>query len=169
MTAPRTKRLLRMGALVVIVAGVVATVLLWRSGSESAEPRGPMPLGNHQVCSDTIMVYVQKDEDMTRVAGALAGDTQIAKVVTETSQEVDDRYRRVFANQPELRDLLKPGRLGAVIHVVPSSGTRTRELADRLRTQVTEASRVEPIVRDEPVAGITVPPLPCPSSGEFPR
>lgn len=169
MTAPRTRWLLLLGGLVVVAVGAVVALLLSRSDPQSAEPRGPMPLGDHQPCTDQILLYVKTDDEMTRIAAALANDAQFRKIYTETGQQAQDRYRRIFAGQPELRDLAGNGSLGAVIHAIPASGAGTLELAGRLRTQFPEVRKADPILRDEPPPGMTEPAAPCPPSGEFPK
>lgn len=156
-----------MGGLALVAAGVVAALLLFRSDPGSAEPRGPMPLGDHQPCTDQVVLYVKTDEDMTRVSIALADDAQIKKIYTETSQQTNERYRRIFADQPDILKLYKDGVLGATIHVTPAADVGARALADQLRTRFTEARRVDPILHDETPPGMTERPPACPPSGEW--
>lgn len=162
MTAPRTRWLLLIGGLVVVVAVVVATLQPWRSDPGSAAPRDPMPLGDRQLCTDRVLLFIEGDDNMMRIAVKLSNDPQIAKVYTETTQQVDDHYRQIFADRPEILELAKKGGLGATLHVVPAAQVDTRELADRLRTKVPEASKVDPILRDAIPPGITEAPPPCP-------
>jgi hypothetical protein len=168
MTAHRRRWVLLTAGFVVIAAMVVTTVVLWKPGSGSAEPRGPMPLGDRQLCTDRVLLYLDGDDVMTRAASAIADDPQIAKIYTQTTQQADERFRRIFADQPEILESTGPNVLGAVVHVVPSSRVGVRDLADRLRTRFPEAKKVDPIVHDETPPGMTEAPPPCPPSGEWP-
>ncbi|MBP2323275.1 hypothetical protein JOF56_003660 [Kibdelosporangium banguiense] len=134
--------MLLIGGLVAVVAGAIAALLLFRSGPDSAESRGPMPLGDHQPCTDQVLLYFREDVEMTRAAAMLANDTQIAKIYTETTQEADDRFRRVFDFRPDILETTPKGLMGAILHVAPASQVGTRDLADRLRNQFPEARQV---------------------------
>lgn len=67
---------------------------------------------------------------------------------------------RIFADHPNVLQAAGNAKVGAVIHVVPGADAGTRELAARLRSQVTEASKVDPLLRGEPPPGMTEPPEP---------
>ncbi|OXM44627.1 hypothetical protein [Amycolatopsis alba] len=74
----------------------------------------PAPLGKRELCGIQLVVYIETDEGMTLAAQALRDDPKARRVLTETKAEAYERFKKIFADRPELVKL---------VHLVPVAGT----------------------------------------------
>ncbi|WP_409465073.1 permease-like cell division protein FtsX [Amycolatopsis sp. GA6-003] len=107
-----------------------------------ALPDGAIPLGAHDVCADTVTVNLKTDAEMTAVARALRGDSRVLRSYTETQQEAYARFRRIFANQPELLRMTGADAMPASVVVVPKDQNATADIAGQFRVQFPAARKV---------------------------
>lgn len=70
------------------------------------------------------------DAVMSQAADALREDDRIASVETETRQEAYERFKELFANQPELVEIARPEALPASVTLLPADDVHPGDLAD---------------------------------------
>lgn len=104
-----------------------------------ALPDGAIPLGDRDVCANTVSVALGTDAEMAAVARALRDDPRVLRIYTETRQDGYVRFRKMFANELEL---LEPDAIPASVTVVPKNQTDTEGLAEQLRVQFPTAREV---------------------------
>ncbi|MER6897414.1 permease-like cell division protein FtsX, partial [Amycolatopsis sp. NPDC000740] len=107
-----------------------------------ALPDGAIPLGAHDVCAGTVTISLKTDAEMADVARALRGDPRVLRSYTETQQEAYARFRRIFANQPELLSTTGADAMPASVMVVPTDQNATARIADQFRVQFRSARKV---------------------------
>ncbi|WP_134662234.1 MULTISPECIES: permease-like cell division protein FtsX [unclassified Amycolatopsis] len=171
--APRTDRRYRLATAAVVLA---VTAMLGGSGwwlfsgrtvAGYALPDGAIPIGDRDVCANTVTVMLGTDAEMMAVARALRGDPRVLRSYTETKQDGYVRFRKMFANEPELLELTSADALPASVTVVPKDQTDTEGIAEQLRVQFPEARKVSD--NTELRSRITGPGYrdpTCPPSGE---
>jgi FtsX extracellular domain len=93
----------------------------------------------------TVITYFKgtdPDPVMREAARTLEGDDRIASVATETQQEAYERFKVLFANQPELVELARPQALPASVTLLPADGVYAGDLADALTNEFPEIESV---------------------------
>ena len=93
----------------------------------------------------TVIVYFagpDPDSVMRQAAEELDGDERIASVETETQQEAYERFKQVFAEQPELVELARPEALPASVTLLPADGLYPGDLVDALTDELPEIDSV---------------------------
>ncbi|HET6287905.1 MAG TPA: permease-like cell division protein FtsX [Amycolatopsis sp.] len=167
------------GAGAVLVGGAVAMtaiVVFDRVGTKIAPPSSsvvvlprdaePVPLGGRELCGIRLVIYAETDEAMRAIAQALREEPKARRVLTETKKEAYERFKKLFANDPELVRLTRPDVLPADVHLLPVAGTDFPALADELRRRFPEAQKVDVLDPAAIAAEMTVTPPPCPPEGE---
>ncbi|MFD2473654.1 permease-like cell division protein FtsX [Amycolatopsis silviterrae] len=79
---------------------------------------------------------------LAAVARVLRGDPRLLRSCTQTRQDGYARFRKMFANQPDLLDLLEPDAVPASVTVVPKNQADTEGFAEQLRVQFPAARKV---------------------------
>ncbi|MPZ80865.1 MAG: hypothetical protein GEV28_10885 [Actinophytocola sp.] len=141
-------------AAVLVAAGVVTTVLLsgrevagtplavWATDSASPLPDvGPSDEVMRKACRDhhrreTLIIDfggTDPDAPMRLAAEELRGDPRVEAVETETRQETFERFKEIFADQPDLLDVVRPEALPASVTLLPVEGTSVDELYTALQ------------------------------------
>ncbi|GAA1024745.1 MULTISPECIES: permease-like cell division protein FtsX [Amycolatopsis] len=145
---PRVARWYRLAIAAVVLAAVaVLGASGWwlfngRAMDGYALPDGAIPLGAHDVCAGTVTISLKTDAEMADVARALRGDPRVLRSYTETQQEAYARFRRIFANQPELLSTTGADAMPASVMVVPTDQNATARIADQFRVQFRSARKV---------------------------
>ncbi|WP_116205195.1 permease-like cell division protein FtsX [Amycolatopsis circi] len=145
---PRQARRYRLAtaAVVLLTVAVLGGSGWWlfygRAVDGYALPDGAIPLVNHEVCAGTVTVTLKTDAEMAAVARALRGDPRVLRSYTETRQEAYARFRRIFANQPDLLKTTGADAMPASVIVVPKDQTAIAGIAGQLRVQFPAARKV---------------------------
>ncbi|UMP03984.1 permease-like cell division protein FtsX [Amycolatopsis sp. EV170708-02-1] len=158
-------------ALVLAAVATTAVVLLNQVAERpvpAALPRdtAPVPLGERELCGLRLAMFIDADEDMVAAARTLQDDQKARRVLTETKAEAYERFKKLFADRPELLELTTPDTLPAVVHLVPVAGTDVPAWADELRQRFPKAKKVDVLDPARIAAQLTTTPSPCPPSGE---
>lgn len=82
------------------------------------------------------------DAVMRQAAKKLDGDERIASVEAETQQEAYERFKQIFAQQPELVELARPEAMPASLTLLPADGLYPGDLADALTDELPEIDSV---------------------------
>jgi hypothetical protein len=162
------------GAVAVLFLAAVATtaiVVLDRitePPAVAALPRDttPVPLGKRELCGIRLVMFIETDEDMAVVAQALRDDPKARRVLTETKAQAYERFKKLFASQPERLALTPPEAIPAGVHLLPATGTDPEGWAAELRQRFPQATGVD-VLDPAPIARqmkTTLPP--CPPNGE---
>ncbi|MFE6617472.1 permease-like cell division protein FtsX [Amycolatopsis sp. NPDC057786] len=158
---------------VLVVAAVVTTAVVVLNRvtdppAPAALPRDtvPVPLGERELCGLRVLMAVGADADMTTAAQALRDDPKARRVFTETKAQAYQRFKKIFADRPELLELTTPDTLPAAVHVVPVAGTDVEGWANELRQRFPDAEKVDVLDPARIAAQMTTTPPPCPPSGE---
>ncbi|MER6670880.1 permease-like cell division protein FtsX [Amycolatopsis japonica] len=174
-TPKASRRLLWVvAAVAVLVLAAVATtavvVLNQVTGKPvpAALPRDtvPVPLGERELCGLRLLVAVGADADMATAAQALQDDPKARRVLTETKAQAYERFKKLFADRPELLKLVTPDTLPASVHLVPLAGTDAEGWANELRQRFPKAEKVDVLDPARIAAQLTTTPPSCPPSGE---
>lgn len=72
------------------------------------------------------------DSAMRQAAEALDEDDRIDWVRTETQQEAYERFKEIFAEQPDLVEMARPEALPASVTLLPAEGVYPGDLADAI-------------------------------------
>ncbi|GAA1025312.1 MULTISPECIES: permease-like cell division protein FtsX [Amycolatopsis] len=161
-------------AVVLAAVAVLGGSAWWLLGGGSVDgyalPDGAIPIGDSDVCANTVSVALGTDAEMAAVARALRGDPRVLRTYIETKQDSYARLRKMFAHQPDLLELLEPDAVPASVTVVPKNQTDTEGLAEQLRVQFPAARDV----RDDThfrsmLTGPGYRDPTCPPSGEHSR
>jgi hypothetical protein len=91
-------------------------------------------------CVDTVIVYFSTDEEMTTAAVKLREDQEVGLVRTETQAEAFERFKEIFADEPELLELARPEALPASTGIRPVVGVDLNSFVDRLRQDYDDVS-----------------------------
>jgi cell division protein FtsX len=112
-------------AAILVAAAAVTTVLLLNRDStdDAAAPR---------LCLE-IDIFFKADADMTRAADRLRTDPDVTKLVVETKQQSFERYKRLFADQPELLQLVRVEAMPARVGLEPAHNMNRVDLANKLK------------------------------------
>lgn len=151
-------------AVLVFGAGAGAMFLVMRDDDDVAgarpwvppaadSPLNPNEYGEVEIqehCLDqggkqTVVAYfdgTDPDSVMRQAARALDGDDRIASVGTETRQEAYERFKEIFAKQPELVELARPESLPASVTLLPADGVHPGDLADAVTDEFPEIDSV---------------------------
>lgn len=107
----------------------------------ATSPRG----GSEAACPpDWISIFFKTDEQMRKAADQLQTDVRITGIKRETKAEAYVRYKKIFADQPELRDLARPESLPATVGFTPS-GVDKHQLIKELETRFPDADQVKDV------------------------
>ncbi|MGH3759823.1 permease-like cell division protein FtsX [Actinophytocola sp.] len=125
--------------LVLVGAAVVVFVL---TGSPQPAAAGP------DACSSgpgpqQVVVYFDEDAEMRTAAKKLRDDDRIVGLDTETKRETWERFKAIFADQPELVKLARPEAMPASLWLLPAEGTTPADLADQMRDELPKADSVK--------------------------
>lgn len=122
---------------------------------------------------EQLVVEFGTDAEIEPVAAKLRADDRVEAVVTETKAQTFERFKVVFAGQPDLVKLARPEVFSASVWAEVRGPYRT-ELSDRLRTEFPEAEKVDLNRCDEankassrrmPTAPSRTPPTNAPVAG----
>ncbi|WP_340683238.1 hypothetical protein LCL61_32245 [Amycolatopsis coloradensis] len=80
--------------------------LLWVVGTPF-----PSRWGSGELCGLRLLVSVGTDADMTVAAQALRDDPKARRVLTDTKAEASERFKKIFADRPEMLELATPDEL----------------------------------------------------------
>ncbi len=155
---------------VVVIAGAVATVVLWPRTEHATGPAPVISLTGHQVCADDIVIRVETDETMRQIAEVVRNDHRAQRLYSETKQEALVRFREIFKDSPDLVRSARVEALPASITVLPVEGADLHAWVTQLSAAFPAATSIEALVRDEIAAKLGHKygaPSPCPPSGEF--
>lgn len=160
-------------AVLVVAAAVVTTaavVLNQVTGKPvpAALPRdtAPVPLGERELCGLRLLMALSDDTDMTATAQALRDDPKARRVLTETKAQAYERFKKLFADRPDLLELVTRDTLPAAVHLVPVAGTDVEGWANELRQRFPGVEKVDVLDPARIAAQMTTTPPPCPPSGE---
>jgi hypothetical protein len=125
-------------ALVLTGAAVVTFVLV-----DSPEPAAAGP----DACSSgpgpkQVSAYFDDDAGMRAAARKLRDDGRISGLDTETKRDAWERFKVLFADQPELVKLARPEAMPASVWLLPAAGTTPKDRAERLRDELPAADSV---------------------------
>jgi FtsX-like permease family protein len=134
------------GVVVAAVAAVTVLVVVNYDGRSAAAVSALPGLPGSTGCVKRVALYFPTDEEMEDVATALRNDTQVRSVKRMTKAENYERFKEIFADQPELVELARLEAMPASAEVSPVRGVDAEDLADRFR-------------RDLPQSDVSV--LPC--------
>ncbi|WP_370937817.1 permease-like cell division protein FtsX [Amycolatopsis sp. cg13] len=165
---------LAMAAVVLAAVAVLGGSGWWLFGGRYlggyALPDGAIPIGDRDVCANTVTVMLGTDAEMAAVAWALRGDPRVLRSYTETQQDGYARFRKMFANEPELLELTSADTMPSLVTVVPMDQTGIEVLAEQFRVQFPKARRVsESTEFVSRIAGPNYRDPTCPPSGERSR
>ncbi|ANN16687.1 hypothetical protein SD37_14155 [Amycolatopsis orientalis] len=155
-------------AAAVVTTAVVVLNRVTDPPAPAALPRDtvPVPLGKREFCGIHLLMYLESDESMTLAAQAFQDDQKARRVLTETKAEAYERFKKLFADRPDLLEVVRPETLSAAVHLVPVAGTDAEAWAKDLRQRFPQAEKVE-VLDPAPIAEqmkTTLPP--CPPGGE---
>ena len=117
------------------VAGAGA-VAVWLSTGHIRPPVGP------EACVEQVLASYPADDQMTSAADRLEDDDRVAELYLETQSRAYERARRIFRDQTELLDLVRPETVPASVMLLPGEGITPEALADQLRTELPAAMEV---------------------------
>ncbi|MFD9960904.1 hypothetical protein [Amycolatopsis sp. NPDC058986] len=152
-------------------AGVGLALLVARLVEPEALPvdTNPVPAAGRNVCGASVTMYFDTDEMMTRASGSFHGDPKTRRVFTETRAEAWERFKRIFADHPNLVENSDPAAMPASLNLLPQRGVDLEEWAAELRRRYPEAKKVVVLDPAHPPPGMpaaTATPS-CPPSGEY--
>lgn len=125
-----------------------------------------VPLTGHRLCGDHVVVDFATDDEMRAAVAGVAADDRVRRVYTETKEQALQRFKEIFAEQPEIRDMARVEALPAGLKVMPRPGVDVRGMAGGLRSDHPSAKRVEAFVRPSAPDAPDAPE--CPADGEWP-
>ncbi|GAB3461603.1 permease-like cell division protein FtsX [Actinophytocola sediminis] len=154
-----TKRevLLVAGALVV-AAGALVAVLLMSGDEDVAGDAKPAPTTTTTSMSNEDAVCLlaggefrvrvffdtdQADENMRLAAEVLRADPRVQQIATETQAEAFERFKELYADDPELLEQVTPDVMSAAVEILPVDSLSTDELAKDLEGELTGAANIE--------------------------
>lgn len=91
---------------------------------------------------EQLVVRLDTDAEMEAVAARLRNDDRVDAVSTQTKMQAYERFKYVFANQPDLVKLARPEALPASVWAEVRGPLRA-ELADQLRSEFPDAQEVK--------------------------
>ncbi|WP_410649321.1 permease-like cell division protein FtsX [Amycolatopsis sp. cmx-4-54] len=159
-------------AVLVVAAGVTTAVIVVNRVTDAPAPAAlprdtvPVPLGERELCGLRLLMAVGPDADMAVAAQALQDDPKARRVLTETKAQAYERFKKLFADRPDMLELATPDLLPAAVHLVPVAGTDVEAWANELRQRFPKAEKVEVLDPARIAAQMTTTPPPCPPSGE---
>lgn len=140
-------------AVVAVLAAVAVVVFVSTSGSEGDDearggsPKPEVPAPGWEDCDrghSHVIVYFETDEEMTAADRTLRADQQIAATAPSTKAENFERFKELFADQPELVKIARVEAIPASVAVLPAQDVDLDGLADRLRAKYPGEDTVEP-------------------------
>jgi cell division protein FtsX len=122
----------------VVVAAVAAVTVLVVANYDGRSAGSPLllPTTTSADCADTVIVYFRTDEEMTAAAAELREDPRVASVRTETKAEAYERFKEIFADQPELVEMARPETMPASVKAGPARDVDSERLADQLLAEL---------------------------------
>jgi hypothetical protein len=143
------------GLAVLVLAGaaVVTFVLVDSPKPAAAGPDACSTSGPQQV-----IAYFEDDAGMRAAAGKLRDDDRIATLDTETKREAVERFKILFADQPELVKLVRPEAMPASLWLLPAEGTTPADLVERVRDELPAVDSVAVVRCPMPTTSPPAPP-----------
>ncbi|ONI75078.1 hypothetical protein ALI144C_40675 [Actinosynnema sp. ALI-1.44] len=128
-------------------AGVAVGALIWggdsRNQATEPTPEEVRVQAARDLCVRSVNMYFNDrsgaDEKMRQAADHLRGDPRFEKVEALTKRENYEKFKRIYANQPELLDLTRPESLPATVNLVVRDGSTGEEVAGALRRKFAQA------------------------------
>ncbi|MFK0251754.1 permease-like cell division protein FtsX [Amycolatopsis azurea] len=111
----------------------------------------------------TAVVVLNRVAEPPAPAAGFRDDPRARRVLTETKAEAYERFKKLFADKPELVELTTPDVLPAV---VPVAGTDPEAWANELRQRLPEATKVDVLDPAAAAAQLKTTTTPCPPEGE---
>jgi cell division protein FtsX len=143
-----TDRRLFLVTLVLLVGAVLAVVFSGTevAGRPTAKRYDTQGATSSEVCRSQggqvqVRVYfalADTDANMRAAGEELRDDPRIAVIEQETQAEAYERFKEIFADQPELLEVAEPDSLPASLAIVPV-GVTPEELAAALREELSGA------------------------------
>ncbi len=135
-------------AMVAAVAVVTLVVVLNAEGGTAArDPRSVAgaPQGR-PACEEKVFVYFDTDEEMSVGAEALREIPKVDSIVTHTKADNYERFKELFADQPELIENTSPDALPASVEVLPVDGVDADALESELHVEHADEVNILPCV-----------------------
>jgi hypothetical protein len=129
---------------VAVGGGFGAGALIWAGQVEHVYPPGYQALTPEQYdkCARSVIVYFggsDPDPTMRTAAAQLRDDKRFESVREETRQEAYDRFKVIFADQPELVEKARPEALPASVQLVVRKGSTGKQVEGALRAEFPDA------------------------------
>jgi len=125
---------------VAVGAGFGAGAWIWAGQVEKVYPPGYQALSPEQYdkCVREVRIYFEggdPDPTMRAAADQLRDDERFESVREETRQEAYERYKDLFADQPELLDKARPEALPASVILMVRKGTTGKQVEGALQAE----------------------------------
>jgi hypothetical protein len=145
---PRPAVIVLVAAVALAVAGAVAGVVLpaeriTGSAAMSRPPADPSTALGRQCLAEGGRLQLtirfpgaRADDEMRVAADALRDDPRAARVLTETRDEAFARFKKIFADQPDMLELVRPESMPAAIEVLTVDDVDPAALAADLPAEV---------------------------------
>jgi hypothetical protein len=129
---------------VAIGAGFGAGALIWAGRVEQVYPPGYKALTQEQYdkCVRSVIVYFNggdPDPTMRAAAARLRDDERFESVREETRQQAYVKFKKTFADQPDLVELARPEALPASVQLVVRKGSTGKQVEGALREEFPDA------------------------------
>jgi hypothetical protein len=156
------------GLAALVVAGAVFVVVVVLPAGDSDDSDDAAAAG-HDACAagpgpDQLVLYFDgqsADEDMRAAEKALRGDDRISGAEMETRHEAWERFKTMFAAQPELVKLAREEALPSTVWLLAADGVTLADLDEKLVDEY-------PKVGDTSVVKCPVPTTAPPTSAAAP-
>ncbi|MFE0026215.1 hypothetical protein [Amycolatopsis sp. NPDC059021] len=157
-TGPKLIKILIPVLMLAAAAGVGLALLVARLVQPEALPvdTNPVPAAGRNLCGASVTMYFDTDELMTRASGSFHGDPKTRRVFTETRAEAWERFKRIFAEHPDLVENSNREAMPASLNLLPQRGVDLEEWAAELRRRHPEAKKVVVLDPAHPPPGMPV-------------
>lgn len=152
---PRAAVIVLVAAAVLVAGGAVAAAVL-PAERVSGQARASRPAAEARTtigreCLEQggrfqLLIYFDRpeaDDDMRAAAAALDADPRVSRVRTETRNEAYVRFKEIFADRPDMIEVVRPEALPASVLVLPIDAVAPTDLADDLPDEVVGVDSVE--------------------------
>jgi cell division protein FtsX len=127
-----------------IGVGIGAGALIWAGQVKNVYPPGVQALSPEQYdkCVRSVIVYFDgpdPDPVMRDAAAQLRDDERFESVREETRQQAYQRFKKIFADKPDLVDKASPDALPASVNLVVRKGTKGKDVKTALEGEFPDA------------------------------
>ncbi|TDV54125.1 permease-like cell division protein FtsX [Actinophytocola oryzae] len=120
------------GVVVAAFAAVTVLAVVTYDGPGTASRPLVPEVPRSSVCLNKVILYFETDDEMRDAAARLRTHPQVESLIMETKAEAYERFKKIFADQPELVELARPEALPASVTIRPTPGTDADRLSKRL-------------------------------------